>query len=97
MVPARRLEHRVAEGARHQDLGRVGRRERRTRPRVRCSVAVMADAVWRAHRPDISGHRDTQVHSGFAAHLGFGLERRRSQRDGTDAVSCALPVLCGRR
>ena len=36
-------------------LGRMGRRRRRTRPGLRRAVALVADAVGRAHRPDQRG------------------------------------------
>ena len=57
VVPARRHQRALAAGARHHDLGRVGRRRRRPRAGLRLPVAVLADARRRAHRPDRPGRR----------------------------------------
>ena len=42
----------LAARERRDDLGRVGRRRRRARPGLRRAVALVADAVGRADRPD---------------------------------------------
>ena len=43
LVPPRRQQRPLAAGARRHDLGRVGRRGRRSRPRLRRPVAQLAD------------------------------------------------------
>ena len=57
LVPARRHQRALAAGARRDDLGRVGRRERRARPGVRLPVAPLAHAGRRGNRPDRKRHR----------------------------------------
>ena len=54
VVPARRHQRQVAPGPRHLHLGRVGRRRRRPRARLRLPVAVLAGPRRAAHRPDRS-------------------------------------------
>ena len=56
LVPARRHEHRVPEGARRQDLGRVGRRRPASSGRSTATVALLADG--RRRRTSTSRARD---------------------------------------
>ena len=52
VVPARRHQCALAAGARRQHLGRMGRRERRTRPGLWPAMALLAGRRGRHHRPD---------------------------------------------
>ena len=54
-----------ANGVTH--LGRMGRRQRRPRPRVRRAVALLADPRRDEHRPARGRGRRDQAQSGFAA------------------------------
>ena len=71
--------------------------ERRARPGLRLSVAQLAGARRRAHRPDRERRRGDPAQSGFAAAHRIGMERRRHSADEAAAVPPALPVLCRRR
>ena len=76
LVPARRLERPLAAGARRDDLGRVGRRRRRARARLRRPVAQLADAGGRPRRPDRRGRPPPPRGPGLASDRRQRLERR---------------------
>ena len=52
LVPSGQLQHQVLARQRRDDLGRVGRRERRPRPRLRRPVAQLARTRRQPRRPD---------------------------------------------
>ena len=72
-------------------------RDRRSRPGLRRAVAIVADAVGRAHRPDQRRARAAEARPGLAAQHRLGVERRRDPADGAAAVPRVLPVLRRRR
>ena len=78
------------QGQRRFDLGRVGRRERRSRPGLWIAVALVAGARRPPHRPDRQCHRHDPAQSGFAAPDRDRVESGRHRQDGAAAVP--LPV-----
>ena len=78
-------------------LGRMGRRQWRSRPGLRLAVALMAGAGRPHHRPDRQCRRHDQAQSGFAPADRQRLESGRSRQDGAAAVSLPVPVLCRER
>ena len=80
VVPARRLQRRLAAGARRHHLGRMGFGHRRSRADLRRAVAIVADAVGRAHRPDQRGAGTAAHRPRLAADHRVGVERRARSR-----------------
>ena len=85
-------ERALAAGARRHDLGRVGRRGRRPRPRLRRAVAQLADPGRRSRRPDRRGRAPAARGARLAPDRRQRLERRRPAADGARAVPRVLPV-----
>ena len=85
-------ERPLAAGARRHDLGRVGRRGRRPRPRLRRAVAQLADPGRRPRRPDRRGRAAAARGPRLAPDHRQRLERRRPPEDGARAVPRVLPV-----
>ena len=96
LVPARRLERPLAPGARRDDLGRVGGRGRRARPRLRRAVAQLADTGRRTRRSDRRGRPPASRGPGLAPDRRQRVERRRHPADGARPVPRLLPVPRGR-
>ncbi len=88
-----RHQHRLSQGERRQHLGRMGRRERRSRPRLWQAVALVGQAGRRHGRPDPLGARRNPAQPGFAPSHRLGLEPRRSRQDGARALPLPVPVL----
>ena len=97
MVPARRHQRQIAQGARRHDLGRMGRRARRPRPGLRPAVALLAGAGRPHDRPDRQCGRRDPPQSGFAPADRHRLESGRRRQDGAAAVPLPVPVLRRRR
>ena len=57
LVSSRRYQHALPERQRRRHLGRVGERERRSRPGLRQAVAELADARWHGDRSDLRRRR----------------------------------------
>ena len=87
----------LAARERRHDLGRVGRRRRRTRARSTASSGA------RGRRPTVGTSTRSRRSSSRSATIRFAsphrqrLERRRARRDGAAAVPRVLPVLRGGR
>ena len=71
--------------------------DRRSRADLRRAVAVLADAVGRAHRPDQRGAGVAAHRPGLAPDHRLGVERRRHPADGAATLPRVLPVLRRRR
>ena len=94
VVPPRRHQRALAPGARHLDLGRVGRpRHRRPRPDLRLPVALVAHARRPPRRPDRQGHRADPHQPRQPPPHRLGVERRRRRRHGPAALPHDVPVL----
>ncbi len=78
---------------RRHDLGRVGRRGRRTRPDLRLPVALLAHPGRPSRRPDRSRDRIHPVQPGLPPPSRQRLERGGAGPDGTAPVPHAVPVL----
>ena len=89
LVPGRRHQHRLPREARRDDLERVGRRERRPRPRLRQAVALLGEPGRADHRPDHRGRGDAEDQSRQPAHHRDGLEPGRHPRHGAGARATA--------
>ena len=94
VVPPRRDQCALAAGARGQDLGRVGRRERRPRAGLRQPVALVAGREGRDDRPDRGRGALDPDQAGIAAAHRDGVEPGRGRRHGAAAVPLPVPVLC---
>ena len=101
---ARRHQHRLSQAARRLDLGRLGGRDRRPRPRLRQAVAVVGGAAEgrarfddRPDRPDPGGRRDAEDQSRQPPHHRLRVEPRRHPGHGAGAVPLPVPVLRRRR
>ena len=92
-----RHQHQIPQGQRRLDLGRMGRRQWRSRPGLWLAVALLAGAGRPQHRPDRQCHRHDQAQSGFAAADRQRLESGRRRQDGAAAVPLPVPVLCRER
>ena len=93
LVPRRRHQHQISQRPRRADLGRMGRRARRSRPGLRPAVALLAGAGRQDHRPDRQRRRDDPPQSGFAPPDRHRLESGRRRQDGAAAVPLPVPVL----
>ena len=93
VVFAGRDERSLAAGARGDDLGRVGRRERRPWTDLRIPVAKLARARRPPYRPDRARADGDPPQSGFSSVDRVGLERRGYSADEATAVPCVLSVL----
>ena len=76
-------------------LGRMGGRERRSRPGLRQAVAVLGRAGRARHRPDCRRRRGDQEEPGFAPADRLRLEPGRDREDGARALPLPFPVLRG--
>ena len=94
VVFARGHQHRLPEGTRSEDMGRMGRRRRKSRPCVRRPVAFVAFSRRTCDRPDIRSRTPDTSNSRFAPDDRIGMERRTVGQNGPYAMSCAVPVLC---
>ena len=74
------------------DLGRVGRREWRSRAGIRRAVAELADPRRRPRRPDCRGRAAPPRGPGLASNRRQRLERGRHSAHGARTVSRVLPV-----
>ena len=92
-----RHQHQISQGQRRFDLGRMGRRQWRSRPGLRLAMALMAGAGRAQHRPDRQRHRHDQAQSGFAAADRQRVESGRRRQDGAAALPLPVPVLCRQR
>ena len=97
VVPARRHQRALAAGARGEHLGRMGRRERRSRPGLRCAVALLAHPRGRRDRPDQRRRRADPHPPRLTAPAGLRLESGRHPADGARPLPCAVPVRGARR
>ena len=77
LVSRRRHQCALPARQRRDDLGRMGRCQRRSGPDLRLSMAIVAGARRQTHRPVVRHRRADPQESGFAAADRFGLERRR--------------------
>ena len=93
VVPRRRHQHQISQGPRRHDLGRMGRRQRRSRPGLWLAMALVAGAGRRHHRPDRQRRRRDPPQSGFAPPDRHRLESGRCRQDGAAAVPLPVPVL----
>ena len=97
LVPARRHQRQISQRSRRPHLGRMGRRERRSRPGLRPAMALLAGAGRPHHRPDRQGGRRDPPQSRFAPADRHRLESGRRRQDGAAAVPLPVPVLRRRR
>ena len=98
LVPARRHQHQVSQRARRTHLGRMGRRERRSRPRLWQTMALMAGG-GRRHASTRSRMCVDEIkpQSEFAPADRHRLESGRVSKHGAAAVPLPVPVLCRQR
>ncbi len=89
----RRHQHRLSQGAWGFDLGRVGRRQRRPRSRLRQAMARLGWAGRADIRSDRLGHRRDPPQSRFAPPRRLGLERGRHRAHEARALPLPVPVL----
>ena len=78
-------------------LGRVGRRERRSRPGLRPAMALLAGAGRNVNRPDEGCGRNHRAQSEFAPADRHGLEPGRRAEDGAAAMPLLVSVQRRRR
>ncbi len=76
LVPGRRHQRQISQRPRRADLGRMGRRARRSRPGLRPAMALLAGAGRPHHRPDRQCGGDDPAQSGFAPPDRHRLESR---------------------
>ena len=89
----RRHQHRLSQGAWGLDLGRMGRRRRRSRPGLRQAMARLGGAGRADIRSDRLGHRRDPPQPQFAPARRLGLERGRHRAHEARALPLPVPVL----
>ena len=98
VVPARRHQRQISRRAWRHDLGRVGRRQRRSRPGLRPAMALMADAPTAARSIrspmwSMTIRRNPDSRRLIVSAWNPG----RHRADGAAAVPLSVPVLRRRR
>jgi hypothetical protein len=97
VVPEGRHQHPLSAGERRHHLGRVGRRQRRSRPGLRRAVALLAGRNGGRSTRSPSSSRASRPIPDSRRHHRLGLEPGGGRRDGAAALPLPVPVLRGGR